>query len=153
MRDAKKYVEGKKQGEGYAMLAKRVEDVEHDLALLKRTVHEVEGMEVDKSQEENDETVKGKSIWRNLELRTISRMMGSPIDSPSVDSDRRRATAIFSSVGNVGRSFSASVIGAPRKVSGLAGGLYRGPRGSAGARDRVREKDALMREEEEDDVE
>lgn len=159
MRDAREYVTDKRQEEGFAKLAKRVENVEHDLALLKRTVHEVEGMEVDKGEED---VGKGKrSIWQNLELRTVTptttRIAASPIVIPSPDSefgDPSRKPSLLSSVGSVGRSFSASVIGAPRRVSGLAGGLYRGPKGSLGgpaARSKDRDTDGLLMEE--DDVE
>ncbi|WWC65362.1 uncharacterized protein I303_107980 [Kwoniella dejecticola CBS 10117] len=37
----------------------------------------------------------------------------------------RRTSNVFHTVGNVGRSFSSSVIGTPRRVSDLATGLYR----------------------------
>ncbi|OCF43652.1 hypothetical protein I317_02544 [Kwoniella heveanensis CBS 569] len=68
---------------------------------------------------------------------------------------RRRTSNMLSSVGSVGRSFSSSVIGAPRKVSGLASGLYRGPGlGGRGKGNQDGETDGLVKRfDEEDDVE
>ncbi|WVQ95587.1 hypothetical protein IAU59_002684 [Kwoniella sp. CBS 9459] len=70
---------------------------------------------------------------------------------------RRRTSNMLSSVGSVGRSFSSSVIGAPRKVSGLATGLYRGPGlGGLGGRGKAHEGETeglVKRFDEEDDVE
>jgi len=157
MSDARDYVNEKLVGERNAKLAKRVEDVEHDLVLLKRTVHEVDGMEVDKSCDEDAEGVDGsgsgsgsKNVWCNLDLRTITTASGRSIDT-AILSSRRQTTALLSSVGSVGRSFSASVIGTPRKVSSLAGGLYHGTIGSPRSKNSTGESDSLL--EEEDDVE
>ncbi|WVF68027.1 hypothetical protein IAT40_002789 [Kwoniella sp. CBS 6097] len=71
---------------------------------------------------------------------------------------RRRTSNMLSSVGSVGRSFSSSVIGAPRKVSGLASGLYRGPGlgGLGGGKGKGHEGETeglVKRFDEEDDVE
>ncbi|KAK8850404.1 hypothetical protein IAR55_004322 [Kwoniella newhampshirensis] len=94
-----------------------------------------------------------KTIWDGLNLKTISIQprsgpiptpLSSPLGSPlfegsgfnfstgagtGIDGKKRigSTTNMLSSVGNVGRSFSASVIGAPRRVTGLATGLYKGP--------------------------
>jgi len=163
MRDVREYVEEKRQSEGYVKLSKRVEDIEHDLALLKRSVHEVEGMEVDNGAGEEN-TGKRKhsvSVWQTLKLRTVTptvtRVSASPVESSSpvdVDLDAHRRTSLLSSmgssVGSVGRSFSATVIGTPKRVSGIAGGLYRGSKGSLGRREKS-EESSLMRED--DDVE
>ncbi|WVQ85886.1 hypothetical protein IAT38_008054 [Cryptococcus sp. DSM 104549] len=89
------------------------------------------------------------SVWHGVTLKTVSvharqpSPIPSPLISPALDDlhsphgplgngngdaePRRRTTSMFSSVGNVGRSFSAGVMGAPRRVSGLASGMYRAP--------------------------
>ena len=157
MRDAREFVEERRTGEDFTRLSTRVEDVEHDLALLKRTVHEVEGMEVDKGEVDGGREGK-QSIWQTLELRTItptatrvviSSLASSPSDMDGHDSSRR--TGLLSSVGSVGRSFSASVVGAPRRVSTMAGGLYRAPKLSIGMKDKADHESGPTRND--DDVE
>lgn len=92
-----------------------------------------------------------KNIWHGIHLKTISLQprQPSPLPTPLVSSfddlttqfpfspngsstpdgaePRRRTASMLSSVGNMSRSFSAGVMGAPRRVSGLASGLYRAP--------------------------
>ncbi|WVR08464.1 hypothetical protein IAU60_005519 [Kwoniella sp. DSM 27419] len=122
-------------------------------------------------------TERRKSVWDTLALKTVSAPirasapwysptsspLGSPLSEglpssssvngiPSSGLDpRRRTSNMLSTVGSVGRSFSNSVIGAPRRVSGLASGLYKGPNGLIR---RDEEKDGLVKRfDEEDDVE
>nr|XP_019000654.1 uncharacterized protein I203_06699 [Kwoniella mangroviensis CBS 8507]OCF64115.1 hypothetical protein I203_06699 [Kwoniella mangroviensis CBS 8507] len=66
----------------------------------------------------------------------------------------RRTSNMFSTVGNVSRSFSSSVIGAPRRVSDLATGLYRpGSGGNQRKHDQEEEHSLVGKGDEEDDVE
>ncbi|WRT70544.1 uncharacterized protein IL334_007542 [Kwoniella shivajii] len=141
--------------DGWNRLRLRVERIENDLAEIKRVIHEMEGMEVthwDQTHLESEDRKSKKIIWEGINLQTVSipshtrssilnlSPVNSPLNSPSIDGlpssasihgngngfdPIRKTSNMFSSVGNVGRSFSSSVIGAPRRVSGLATGLYR----------------------------
>ena len=157
IKDAEAYISDRTAWECYARLEKRVGDTEHDLTTLKRVVHELEGMEI-----EGDETVTQKSPWTNLDLKTVSPTpqrsfpsLSWPLGGERLDVDpRRRTSSIFSSVGDVSRSFSASVIGAPRRVGSFAGGLYRGKSQDGHADHEQREGEGLLRDgKAEDDVE
>ncbi|OWZ55346.1 hypothetical protein C361_00768 [Cryptococcus neoformans Tu259-1] len=160
MGEVHEYVTAKGDGEEWKRLNRKVEDIERDLAGLKRVVHEMEGMQIAQAEEEGEDegNKKGKggkdkedNIWRGVHLKTISLQprhpsplptpLVSPLDdlttqfsftpngssTPDGVEPRRRTASMLSSVGHVGRSFSAGVMGAPRRVSGLASGLYRAP--------------------------
>jgi len=135
LKDAREYANDRENegGKGsFERLVKKVEDLEHDLVILKKTIHEVEGMEMGEV-EDSDELgeKKGKrSIWYDLALRTVTIAPPTPILGNSSGDSRRRTTSLLSSVGNVGRSFSSTVVGTPRRaVSGFTGGLYKGKKG------------------------
>ncbi|WWD20586.1 hypothetical protein CI109_105062 [Kwoniella shandongensis] len=70
------------------------------------------------------EGISGSGSGFNFSLGTDSRGDGDSGKRPRLVGS---TSHMLSSVGNVGRSFSASVIGAPRRVTGMATGLYRGP--------------------------
>ncbi|WWC92135.1 uncharacterized protein L201_007089 [Kwoniella dendrophila CBS 6074] len=184
MDEVREYVEVKgndnDKSSCYIKLKSRIENIEFDLMKIKSVIHELDGMELshdlsqkEEIQEEEEKSknimVKGKkSIWDDIQLKTISipnsndiqkkssssffgfspispistSTISSPLHSPSLvdglptNSSNgfnlnmnidpvRRTSNMFSTVGNVSRSFSSSVIGAPRKVSNLAGGFYR----------------------------
>lgn len=134
IKDASEYIDHRKDWDGYVKLQKRIEDVEHDLTGVQRVIHESEGLEI-------DETTK----WADLELRTVAvptRHPASPVDGD------RKGSRILSNVGSVGRSFSSSVIGAPRRMGSFAGGLYK-------PKDKEEEERSPLngRRDEEDDVE
>lgn len=186
MEEVYEYVAAKGDGEEWKRLNRKVEDIEGDLAGLKKVVHEMEGMEVAQVDEEgeDDDNRKGKrgkdkednNIWHGVHLKTISLQprhpsplptpLVSPLDdltthfsftpdgssTPDGVERKRRTASMLSSVGNVGRSFSAGVMGAPRRVSGLASGLYRAP---GKDRDEGLKEELLKRTDkiEEDDVE
>jgi hypothetical protein len=148
--DATEYLSDRIDGDGWRRLEKRVDDVEHDVMSLQRAVHELAG-ELDK---DDPDEYSGGSVWEGLGLKTVSpaqtratspNPLTSPLGNP-LDGARRAGAGTVAMIGNVGRSFSASVIGAPRKVSGMAGGLYRPRRSLA-----VGEERDLLKEE--DDVE
>ena len=81
------------------------------------------------------------SIWSSLELLSISNPTPRPTppSTPSLsstsngagngigveDGRKRLGSGMFNGVSSAGRSFSASVISAPKKMGGFAGGLYR----------------------------
>lgn len=84
------------------------------------------------------------SIWSSLELLSISNPTPRPTppSTPSIssfgpgpghgagqggneDGRKRLGSGMFTGVSSAGRSFSASVISAPKKMGGFAGGLYR----------------------------
>jgi hypothetical protein len=167
LRDAREYAEEKeKEGEtgSFRRLEKKVGDLEHDIVLLKRTVHEVEGMDLSDiditGQDEGQEKKKNpRTIWHGIKLRTITITPPSPIFGQTVNTDsRRRTTSLLSSVGSVGRSFSSTVVGTPRRaVSGFTGGLYKGKKGKANGKAEAEEETLMMRDDglngEEDDVE
>lgn len=164
LKDAKEFVEDK-LGEGrgragFDRLEKKVEDLEHDLAVLKAKVHEVEdGMEITipiataETESEQTNSTLG-SIWADLPLRTVTPPqsgVGGIFSSPLLDGSSPSSSAaspidsrrpgVLSNVSSVGRSFSASVISAPRRVSGLAGGLYRPRRGGKKSEEKREGKD------------
>jgi hypothetical protein len=83
----------------------------------------------------NPFSTRSVSLWSKLDLRTVNSSSIDLSPQPSYTesgSEQQgpgpRKPSLFGGVSSVGRSFSASVIGAPRKVGGFAGGLYR-PRG------------------------
>jgi hypothetical protein len=140
-------------------LSARVGDVEHDLALIKRTLHEAEGMDAPAPDEEAPKDKRRRSVWAQLPLRTVSAEAAKPLPPalavPLVeDSDDDAPARKVSLLSTVGRSFSSSVgvaatnvAGAPRNVSNLAGGLFRPRRGT------VSDKDKEKKEEREGEVE
>ncbi|KAK4688628.1 hypothetical protein P7C73_g1473, partial [Tremellales sp. Uapishka_1] len=170
IRDAKEYIKDKMTSDVFVKLSNKVDDLEHDLALLKRTLHEVEeGIEIYKEKDEDEETPsngdrKPQSVWQTIPLRTVQpptsytrSFSTSPMRSPSLASNgssgfefdpRKRTASTVSMFSNVGRSFSASVISAPRRVGGLATGLYRNPAGG-----KVASPTSPMARREEEDVE
>ena len=139
MKDVREYVADREAKDILGRLEKRVGDIESDLMSLKTTLHQIEGMGLDLAQDHRtDEKPARKSVWEGLELLTITPLTprlfpSSPLsylgdkDSPVEMDPRARTTSLFSSMGSVGRSFSASVIGAPRRVGSMTTGLYRGP--------------------------
>jgi len=61
---------------------------------------------------------------------------------------------MFGGVSSVGRSLSASVISAPRKVGGFAGGLYKPKKKDVQSPGKGEgEEEGMMRRKEDDDVE
>lgn len=123
-------------------LSARVGDIEHDLALIKRTLHEAEGMDAPEEDKEPSKDRRRRSVWALLPLRTVSAEAARPLPPalavPLVeDSDDDAPARKVSLLSTVGRSFSSSVgvaatnvAGAPRNVSSLAGGLFRPRRGT-----------------------
>ncbi|ORY35668.1 hypothetical protein BCR39DRAFT_511403 [Naematelia encephala] len=168
VQDAREYLEDRTEHGPYPKLESKVADVERDLAIIKRTLHETtEGMEMDKDKESgNDRTNKRGSIWTSVKLSTVSTPTtrslvnsSSPPESP-VSENRRRTTSLFAGVGSAGRTFSASVIGAPRRAvtGGFTGGLYRGRKASVGVGkkkegDKKSDEVRLVNDQLEDDVE
>lgn len=141
LRDARAYTDSRSgPNTSVERLDSRVGDIEHDLALIKRTLHEVDGME---PMEEGKE--RGKSVWTSLELKTVTPTLRPTVplllalESEEEDEPRRRVGFLST----VGRSFSG-VGSAPRKVSGFAG-LYR-PK-----REQKEEEEALVERKSEDD--
>lgn len=136
IKDAGEYIDHRQSWEGYTKLQKRIEDIEHDLMSVQRVIHESEGLET-------DETTK----WADLELRTVT--VPSRLPATSVEGSRK-GSRILSNVGNVGKSFSSSVIGAPKRMGSFAGGLYK-------SKDKTEEGETSplngKREDEDDDVE
>ncbi|BEI80161.1 hypothetical protein CcaverHIS002_0106900 [Cutaneotrichosporon cavernicola] len=155
LRDARVYVDGRGIGvvdsstgsEGdsevadtqLGRLSARVGDIEHDLALIKRTLHEAEGMDAPTDDEPKEK--RRKSVWALLPLRTVSAEAAKPFPPSLVplveDSNDDAPMRKVSLLSTVGRSFSSSVgvaatnvAGAPRNVSNLAGGLFRPRRGT-----------------------
>ena len=118
LQDADEYVTDRLSWAGYNKLEKRIEDVESDVTRIKGVAHEMEGMDT------GDEAAPTK--WSEVELRTIAVPARSLLGLPEREA-QRRGTNLLSGVGNVGRSFSATVLTAPRRVGSFAGGLYRGP--------------------------
>jgi hypothetical protein len=156
--DAEEYVSDRSAAGPFDKLQARVADIEADLSTLKERVIQYQGAGAPED-EPNQETEKGrskflaKSVWSDVPLITVSPIhvrSASPLNSPKLDSPSSspRASPI-AVMGNMGRSFSSSIVGAPRKVSGFAGGLYR-PRKKEGQV--VSEREELVRNGE-DDVE
>jgi hypothetical protein len=128
--DAREFV-AFKLNEGWTKLSGKVGDLEMDLSTVKSKIHELEGMDLSYEDESslsrtgsNVETPisKPKSIWNTLDLKTVTLAPTTPIPE---EGRRRLGQGVFGGVSSVGRSFSASVISAPRKVGGFAGGLYK----------------------------
>ncbi|WWC72452.1 uncharacterized protein I206_106414 [Kwoniella pini CBS 10737] len=174
MNEIKEYVKSKKESLSWEKLKIRIENIEFDLMLIKRSIHEIDGMEInilkelsnEKQLESNSNSnlnQRRKNVWENLNLKTISTtnipnnnqiktffvggisptpISSSPLNSPFIDEygfsitsnnninnfqndSIKKPSNVFSTVGNVSRSFSNSIIGTPRRVSDLATGLYR----------------------------
>lgn len=133
--DAREFV-AFKLNEGWTKLNGKVGDLEMDLSTVKSKIHELEGMDLSYDEEPtspslsrtgsnaNVETpsLKPKSIWNTLDLKTVTLAPTTPVPEGG---RRRLGQGVFGGVSSVGRSFSASVISAPRKVGGFAGGLYK----------------------------
>jgi hypothetical protein len=131
--DAREFV-AFKLNEGWTKLSGKVGDLEMDLSTVKSKIHELEGMDLSYEEEptspslsrtgSNVETPisKPKSIWNTLNLKTVTLAPTTPVPE---EGRRRLGQGVFGGVSSVGRSFSASVISAPRKVGGFAGGLYK----------------------------
>lgn len=128
----------------HAKLTTRVNDIEHDLMAIKRTLHEAEGM----AQEADDAAAptptpkkrERRSVWHQIELRTVTPSAQRPLHpslapapalaSEDVDDDdddsfttARPGAAATAAAGtrsilsSVGRTFSSGVAGA---ASGVA---------------------------------
>ncbi|WVO17567.1 hypothetical protein L204_105264 [Cryptococcus depauperatus] len=86
-----------------------------------------------------------QNMWHGVRLRTVSiqplpsslvSLQDFQLPRPPLFSSNsfsagdtkyvRRTSGMLSNVNNLGRSFSAGVLGAPRRVTGVVGGLYRG---------------------------
>ena len=129
--DAREFV-AFKLNEGWTKLNGKVGDLEMDLSTVKSKIHELEGMDLSYEEEPTSpslsrttsdiSTPKPKSIWNTLDLKTVTLAPTTPI---AEEGRRRLGQGVFGGVSSVGRSFSASVISAPRKVGGFAGGLYK----------------------------
>ncbi|WVW81005.1 hypothetical protein I302_102996 [Kwoniella bestiolae CBS 10118] len=179
MHEIREYTASKEKGndEGYRRLEGRIAGIESDLTEIKKVIHssQIEGLSGTTDQ---DGEKKSKSIWDKIELKTITipsnptkSFFGvSPISSPLPSSPLfeglphspldgpiamgRRTSNMFSTVGNVSRSFGSSVIGAPRRVSDLATGLYRPDTAGHRKQDQDQEEQAgLVARVDEDDVE
>lgn len=167
MNDAREYIHHRLAWEGFTKLQNRVRDVESDLTVLKRTIHELEGMEIEKEDE-----LSRRSPWAELDLKTVSatRSMfsSSPLPSPFPHNSplnhennpmdglgkRRAVSGLLNGVGSVGRSFSSSVIGAPRRVGTFAGGMVRGASKSSAPEKNGHESEKMLgSRHSEDDVE
>lgn len=135
MADARDYLSSQMERDIFGRLEKRIRDVEHDITAIKTQLHKLEGMDI---QAETEDAEESRSIWTQVKYRTVTPTTPRPFpsfpsfpSSPSFqnhDSDgdpRKRTSSLFSSVGNVGRSFSASIVGAPRRMGSFAGGLHR----------------------------
>lgn len=147
LKDAREFVDFKMLGEGFAKLSSKVGDLEDDLSSLKAKIHELDGMDLSSPTPPGDAGSdtppvvspttdtptsssagffkSSSSVWTSLSLKSVD--VTPPVTpSPSIEEGRRKlGSGMFGGVSNVGRSFSASVISAPRKVGGFAGGLYR----------------------------
>jgi hypothetical protein len=127
--DAREFV-AFKLNDGWSKLNGKVGDLEMDLSTVKSKIHELEGMDLTYEEESPSlqrtnsdvSTPKPKSIWNTLDLKTVTLAPTTPIPE---EGRRRLGQGVFGGVSSVGRSFSASVISAPRKVGGFAGGLYK----------------------------
>jgi hypothetical protein len=162
----------------------KVGDLEMDLTSVKSKIHELEGMDLTTIEDDEPESPLGTgtgmgtgmgrmsnplspnlhsesssilkpkpSIWHSLSLRTIA---PPPISTPldEQEGSGRKRLGMFGGVGSVGRSLSASVISAPRKVGGFAGGLYKPKKKSDGHDSRKeQEEEGLMLGKRDDDVE
>lgn len=153
LRDAVGYTEARVGADTpIERLDSRVGEIEHDLAIIKRTLHEAEGMD---APAEDTPAGKGRrqSVWTTLALKTVTPTLRPtvplllPVSESDDDEEPRRVRGAGSLLSSVGRSFSSGVVGAPRRVSGLAGGLYR-PR-----KEDDKEKEPLVERKSEDDVE
>lgn len=157
LRDATEYVVSRTGDEThetpFTRLDARVADIEHDLATIKRTLHEMEGMQ---EQDEGPTKAKKKrSPFATLSLRTVSSIPLTPrtprtprtpaapthlasaltADSDDEEGDAQSTNSGFSRPGilsSVSRSLSSGVVGAasgvagaPRRMTDFAGGLYR----------------------------
>ena len=129
--DAREFV-AFKLNEGWTKLSGKVGDLEMDLSTVKSKIHELEGMDLSYEEEPTSpslsrttsdmSTPKPKSIWNTLDLKTVTLAPTTPVPE---EGRRRLGQGVCGGVSSVGRSFSASVISAPRKVGGFAGGLYK----------------------------
>jgi len=129
--DAREFV-AFKLNDGWTKLSGKVGDLEMDLSTVKSKIHELEGMDLSYEEEPTSpslsrttsdiSTPKPKSIWNTLDLKTVTLAPTTPVPE---EGRRRLGQGVFGGVSSVGRSFSASVISAPRKVGGFAGGLYK----------------------------
>jgi hypothetical protein len=131
--DAREFVAFKLK-DGWTKLSGKVGDLEMDLSTVKSKIHELEGMDLSYEEEPTSPSLsrtglnvetpisKPKSIWNTLDLKTVTLAPTTPIPE---EGRRRLGQGVFGGVSSVGRSFSASVISAPRKVGGFAGGLYK----------------------------
>lgn len=133
LKDAREYVIERDEWEGAKKLRTRVANIESDLTAIKGVLHSTEGMIEDDSE--------GEKPWADVEFKTIAKPVTAKRPSLSV-MEGKRSARLLSGVGNVGRSFSASVIGAPRRVGSFAGGLYKGPGKEKGEKEK--EKEGLM---------
>ena len=131
--DAREFV-AFKLSEGWTKLNGKVGDLEMDLSTVKSKIHELEGMDLSYDEEPTSPslsrtgsnmdtpTLRPKSVWNTLDLKTVTLVPTTPVPE---EGRRRLGQGVFGGVSSVGRSFSASVISAPRKVGGFAGGLYK----------------------------
>ena len=136
--DAREYIAAQRDKDISGRLEKRVGDIEHDITTIKTQLHKLEGMEIEVESEDGE---RSRSIWTQIKYRTVTpttpRHFPSFPSSPSFldtnDGDpRKRTSSLFSSVGNVGRSFSASIVGAPRRMGSFAGGFQTRANGAKG---------------------
>lgn len=150
--DAEEYIQDRTSGDTLSKLQTRVGDIEADLAVLKERVMDLQGIGAPEEQAEEagskgqNSKLFSKSVWADMALRTVSPIqtrttspLGTPLETPS-------SSPRIGSLTTMGRSFSASIVGAPRKVSGFAGNLYR-PKRAQGLDSKARAN------EDEDDVE
>ena len=137
IKDAEEYVTSRLSTDAVGRLSRRVGEIELDLTTIKTELHKLEGIDAASvsDQVRRGEDLSSTTIWERIEYRTITppsrrSFPSSPSSfleqrSPALGFDpRRRTSNIMSSVGNVGRSFSASLVGAPKRMGSFAGGLY-----------------------------
>jgi hypothetical protein len=128
LQDARDYVEDRTSGDVFSKLQGRVSDIEKDVGEVRAKVMELLA------------APEAEGNWADLELLSVTvRIPTVELESPlSPNGGERRGP--MGVMGSMGRSFSSSIVGAPRKVSGFAGGLYRQKEGKEGYGMKAEEK-------------
>lgn len=155
-------------GSGFIKLRSKVADLESDLSTLKAKMHELQGMDLaslpsepispgGSMEEPEPESDAGgftafrrqPSIWDSVsaDLRTVTLTPDSIPHANGLGAGAGTRVKLGTGMMSVGRSFSASVISAPRKVGGFAGGLYRPkrkPEPAVKEKEREEEKERML---------
>ena len=100
-------------------IVERITVIEEDFAVLKQTIHQAEGMDIDSA---SGSDMSGRhSIWETMQLKSAApaRLVASPVTSPVLN-----GTKPTNALARMGKNLGSSVVGAPRKVTmGFASGL------------------------------